>query len=229
MRDAAIQPGQRGPFERPADRDPLMLELQRNRDGDEGERGAGDERQTPQVALAGRFDPQQRPQQEREHRSLDHGNDRRSSSSSPPATNARAPAKNAIALASTAARYGSRLATGARADHEWVGGEHRVERAGSASSCGHSRSRSARACHCRTATHAGSHRDRRDVAPPGRRRQREQRRTSSRHARAGAPRTAGARRRSTAMMQRVARRRRAPHPRHRAAMLAPAAKPVAEW
>ena len=32
MRDAAVEPGQRGAFERPADGDPLVLQLQRNRD-----------------------------------------------------------------------------------------------------------------------------------------------------------------------------------------------------
>ena len=51
MRDAPVQPGERGALERPADRDPLLLQLQRNRDGDERERGAGDERQAAEVAL----------------------------------------------------------------------------------------------------------------------------------------------------------------------------------
>ena len=64
MRYALIEPGQRRTLERPADRDPLLLELKRNRDGHERQRSAGDERQARQVALPGASNAQQRAQQD---------------------------------------------------------------------------------------------------------------------------------------------------------------------
>ena len=45
VRNAREEPHQRRAFERPADRDPLLVELQRNGHGDERQRGAGHERQ----------------------------------------------------------------------------------------------------------------------------------------------------------------------------------------
>ena len=73
MGNAPVDPGERRSLERPADRDPLLFQLQRNRDGDKSERGACHERQPAQIALSLRLEAQQRSQYEREHRSLDHG------------------------------------------------------------------------------------------------------------------------------------------------------------
>ena len=64
MRHPLVEPRQRGALERPADGDPLVIELQRDGDGDEGERRAGDERQAGHVALSAPFEAQQRAQQE---------------------------------------------------------------------------------------------------------------------------------------------------------------------
>ena len=63
VRNAAIDPGERGTFERPADCDPLVMELERNRDGGERQRGARDDREPAEVARARRLEPQQHPQQ----------------------------------------------------------------------------------------------------------------------------------------------------------------------
>ena len=68
MRDAPIQPGERRALERPADRDPLVTQLQRDGHGHERERRAGDERQTPEIAFAGRLDAEELPQQDSQHR-----------------------------------------------------------------------------------------------------------------------------------------------------------------
>jgi len=55
MRDAPVGPRQRRALERPADGDPLMVQLKRNRDGGKAERSASDQRQPPEVALTDRF------------------------------------------------------------------------------------------------------------------------------------------------------------------------------
>ena len=64
MRHTLVEPGERGAFERPADGDPLVVELQRDGHRDEGQRRAGDHRQAGDVALSARFEPQERAQQE---------------------------------------------------------------------------------------------------------------------------------------------------------------------
>ena len=50
MLDARVGPRERRAFERPANRDPVPIELQRNRDGRKPERGCRDEREAPQIA-----------------------------------------------------------------------------------------------------------------------------------------------------------------------------------
>ena len=82
MRDAPIQPGERRTLQRPADRDPLVMQLQRDGHGHERERGAGDERETPEVAFAGRLDAQELPQQDGQHRARARSAPRRSPSRS---------------------------------------------------------------------------------------------------------------------------------------------------
>ena len=63
MRNAAVQPGERDAFERPANRDPLVGERQRNGDGDEAQCGAGHERKPSEIACLRRFDAEQLAQQ----------------------------------------------------------------------------------------------------------------------------------------------------------------------
>ena len=75
MRNPPIQPRQRQALECPANRDPLVLQLQRNRDRHESERGAGNESQSAQISLPRRFECEQRPQQDREHRAFDNRHD----------------------------------------------------------------------------------------------------------------------------------------------------------
>ena len=108
MRDPPVQPGQGRALERPPDGDPLVLELQRNRDGRQRERGAGDERQPGQVALARALEPQQAAQQHGGDQAEHHRHDADDRSRSPPASNASRPAKNAIAVAPSATSHGSR-------------------------------------------------------------------------------------------------------------------------
>ena len=69
-----IQPRQRQALEGPANRDPLVLQLQRYRNRHECECGTGDERQSPEISLPCRFKCEERPQQHREHRALDYRN-----------------------------------------------------------------------------------------------------------------------------------------------------------
>ena len=63
MWNSLIQPGQRRSLERPANRDPLVIELQWNRDRHEPERDAADQGQARHVALTRRLYAQ-RPQQD---------------------------------------------------------------------------------------------------------------------------------------------------------------------
>ena len=72
MRNPHEEPGQRGPFERPADRDPLLLELQRNCHRDERQRRPGDERQTADLPLAGPLQMQELNEQDGHERRLEH-------------------------------------------------------------------------------------------------------------------------------------------------------------
>ena len=65
--DAAKQPGQRCSFECPPDGDPLLAELQWNRDRDERERRTSHEREPSDVTSVWRLNSQQLPQQQREH------------------------------------------------------------------------------------------------------------------------------------------------------------------
>ncbi len=67
MRNPCRQPRERGALERPADRDPLVIELQRNGDGDERAHDAGDEREPAEVARFRRFQPEELPQHGGEH------------------------------------------------------------------------------------------------------------------------------------------------------------------
>ncbi len=74
MRDAAIGPRERGAFERPADRDPLSIELQRNRHRRERERRRGDQREPTEVARTGGLHAQQLAEQEGHDEPFGHGN-----------------------------------------------------------------------------------------------------------------------------------------------------------
>ena len=108
VRNAAIQPRHRRAFERPADGDPLLVELQRNGDGDERERGAGHERQPADVTLRPPARAEAGPRAETPAPRRPRPARRR-----PPSRARRLrvrdgrPKKN-IALANTAAMYGSR-------------------------------------------------------------------------------------------------------------------------
>ena len=55
MWNSLIQPSQRRSLERPANRDPLVIELQWNRDRHEPERDAADQGQARHVALTRRL------------------------------------------------------------------------------------------------------------------------------------------------------------------------------
>ena len=75
MGDAAVEPGEGRPLERPADRDPLLLELERDRDRHEGEGRPRHEGQPAGVAALLRLDGEEPAQEERHRQGLHQGQD----------------------------------------------------------------------------------------------------------------------------------------------------------
>ncbi len=68
-----IEPGQRAALERPADRDPLLFELERNREGHETEHRRGHQSQPSEIAVLLRLQLHQPDQNHREHDRLKNG------------------------------------------------------------------------------------------------------------------------------------------------------------
>jgi hypothetical protein len=175
MRDASVEPGQGRAFERPADGDPLLFELQRNRDGDERQARRRDERQPSEVAFARRLQPQQLPQQHR-HRRAEHDRDDAHDG-------IEAADREGVAAGEERPRAGgdrgevriARLAA-ALPEREGVGDEHGIQRPGQRQHL-RPRLRPAMLADPRGDRGAGEHgRDNRDVAPRVARGQPENRR-----------------------------------------------------
>ena len=68
MGDAREEPRQRRRLEGPADRDPLLVELERDGDRHERERRSRHEGEAPEVARRGRLDAQERHEEKRQGR-----------------------------------------------------------------------------------------------------------------------------------------------------------------
>ena len=175
MRHALVQPRQRRPLERPPDGDPLVVQLHRDRHGDECERRAGHEREASDVALAGGLDRHQGTQQERGTPPCMTG--------TMPIIHSRFPARNAwravkkhIALATTAARCGSRSRATRRPSTSGYATNTAYSTPTKTNSCGQCVSRSMSFVPLPHGEPRWCHRQRRNGPPPLRGREPEDRR-----------------------------------------------------
>ena len=124
MRNARVEPRDRGAFERPADRDPLLPQLQRNRHRQKRERGAGHQREPAEIALARRLDAQQLAQMQRGDRADQHRDDADHPIEAGDRHAVAARSGSTTRRRSSAAMYGSRLSLRARSEHQRIEREH---------------------------------------------------------------------------------------------------------